>query len=419
MRRLTLLTLVALAALPTAAHAAARYVPGEVLVHDANGTRAVPTPGDHSVRWTAGRLRARPGVDWAVPNYVAHAAQEFVPNDPGRDGSGWQSMQWNFLPGIGVNALGAWQNLIRAGRPGGKGVVVAVLDSGVAYENRGRFRRSPDFTANQFVPGYDFVANDTHADDELGHGTFVAGTIAEKTNNGKALTGLAYGAKIMPVRVLDRLGEGDAETIGKGIRFAAKHGAQVINLSLVFDESQTASDIPPIITALRYARRKRVVVVGASGNDSGDVVAYPARAGDVISVGATTQTGCLASYSNTGSGLDLVAPGGGDDAVLPDDPQCQTGLNTGLPIYQLTYPHDGQIRRFGYPNDFEGTSFAAPHVAATAALVIASGVLGARPSPSSVLERLRATSHDLGPTGSDSDFGAGLLDAAAATAPVT
>ena len=93
MRRLTLLTLVALAALPTAAHAAARYVPGEVLVHDAKGTRAVPTPGDHSVRWTAGRLRARPGVDWAVPNYVAHAAQEFVPNDPGRDGSGWQSMQ--------------------------------------------------------------------------------------------------------------------------------------------------------------------------------------------------------------------------------------------------------------------------------------------------------------------------------------
>ena len=419
MRRLTLLTLVALAALPTAAHAAARYVPGEVLVHDAKGTRAVPTPGNHSVRWTAGRLRARPGVDWAVPNYVAHAAQEFVPNDPGRDGSGWQSMQWNFLPGIGVNALGAWQNLIRAGRGGGKGVVVAVLDSGVAYENRGRFRRSPDFTANQFVPGYDFVANDTHPDDELGHGTFVAGTIAEKTNNGKALTGLAYGAKIMPVRVLDRLGEGDAETIGKGIRFAAKHGAQVINLSLVFDESQTASDIPPIITALRYARRKRVVVVGASGNDSGDVVAYPARAGDVISVGATTQTGCLASYSNTGSGLDLVAPGGGDDAHLPDDPLCQTGLNTGLPIYQLTYPHDGQIRRFGYPNDFEGTSFAAPHVAATAVLVIASGVLGAHPSPSSVLERLRATSHDLGPSGSDSDFGAGLLDAAAATAPVT
>jgi len=415
-RRVFLLTLLALAAFPVAARAA-DYVPGEVLVHDDQGTRVVATPGAHSVRWTAGRLRDRPGVDWAVPNYIAHAAQSFVPNDPGT-GDGWQAMQWNFLPGSGVDAPGAWSNLIRDGRPGGKGVVVAVLDSGVAYENRGHFRRSPDFSANQFVPGYDFVDNDAHPDDELGHGTFVAGTIAEKTNNGRALTGLAYGAKIMPVRVLDKLGEGDADTIGKGIRFAVKHGAQVINLSLVFDESQTASDIPPIISALRYAHRKRVVVVGASGNDSDNVVAYPARAGDVISVGATTQEGCLASYSNTGSGLDLVAPGGGDNAMLSDTPHCTTGLATEPPIFQLTYPHDGQVRRFGYPRDFEGTSFAAPHVAATAALVIASGVLGAHPSPSQVLAHLRATSRDLGVPGPDSDFGSGLLDAAAATAPI-
>ena len=416
MRRVCLLTLVILAASPGAVHAA-RYVPGEVLVHDQRGTRVVATPGAHSVLWTAGRLRARAGVDWAVPNYIAHAAQDFVPNDPGRDGSGWQTMQWNFLPGNGVNAPGAWGNLIRAGRPGGGGVVVAVLDSGVAYENRGRYRRSPDFTARQFVRGYDFVANDAHPDDELGHGTFVAGTIAEKTNNGRALTGLAYGAKILPVRVLDTLGEGDANTIGKGIRFAVKRGAKVINLSLVFDESQDASDIPPIISALRYAHRKRVVVVGASGNDSGDVVAYPARAGDVISVGATTQAGCLAAYSNTGSGLDLVAPGGGDNAVLSDDSSCDPTLAAGLPIFQLTYPHDGQVRRFGYPDDFEGTSFAAPHVAAAAALVIASRVLGRNPSPARVLARLRATSRDVGAPGADSSFGAGLLDAAAATAP--
>ena len=415
-RRVFLLTLLALAALAGAADAAP-YVPGEVLVHDANGTRVVTTPGDHSVLWTAGRLRAHAGVDWAVPNYIAHAAQEFVPNDPGRDGRGWQGTQWNFLPGTGVNAIGAWNNLIAAGRPGGRGVVVAVIDSGVAYENRGRFRRSPDFTASQFVPGYDFVDNDTRPDDVLGHGTFVAGTIAEKTNNGRALTGLAYGAKIMPVRVLDRNGEGDSDTIGKGIRFAVKHGAKVINLSLVFSESQTAADIPPIISALRYAHRKRVVVVGASGNDSGDTVAYPARAGDVISVGATTQSGCLASYSNTGSGLDLAAPGGGDNAALSDDPQCQAQIGTGLPIFQLTYPRDGQIRRFGYPGDFEGTSFAAPHVAAAAALVIASRVIGPNPSPARVLDRLRATSHDLGPPGFDSSFGAGLLDAAAATTP--
>jgi serine protease len=417
-RRVLLLSLLFIAACPAAA-SAAHYRPGEVVVHDDSGTRVVPTPGDHSVLWTAGRLRERQGVDWAVPNFLAHAAQSsFVPNDPG-NGGGWQAMQWNFLPGTGVNAPGAWENLIKDGKPGGKGVVVAVLDSGVAYENRGRFRRSPDFSASQFVPGYDFVDNDPHPDDELGHGTFVAGTIAERTNNGRALTGLAYGAKIMPVRVLDRVGEGDATTIGRGIRWAARHGAQIINLSLVFDESQRAQDLPPIITALRYAHRKGVIVVGASGNDSGSTVAYPARAGDVISVGATTQSGCLAAYSNTGSGLDLVAPGGGDDAIVPGDPACQGGFNSGPPIFQLTFPHDGQVRRFGFPNDYEGTSFAAPHVAATAALIIASGVIGPHPSPTQVLDRLRATSHDLGTPGTDTSFGSGLIDAAAATAPPT
>jgi serine protease len=414
-RRVLLLSLLIVAACPAAARAA-QYTPGEVVVHDAHGMRVVPTPGDHSVRWTAGRLRERAGVDWAVPNYIAHAAQDFVPNDPG-DGGGWQAMQWNFLPGAGVNAPGAWANLIRAGRPGGLGVVVAVLDSGVAYENRGRYRRSPDFSASQFAPGYDFVDNDTHPNDELGHWTFVAGTIAERTNNGVALTGLAYGAKIMPVRVLDRLGEGDATTIGRGMRWAARNGAQIINLSLVFDESQRAQDLPPIIAAVRYAHRKGVIVVGASGNDSGSTVAYPARAGDVISVGATTQSGCLAAYSNTGNGLDIVAPGGGDNGIVAGDANCQGGFTTGPPIFQLTYPHDGQVRRFGFPGDYEGTSFAAPHVAATAALVIASGVLGPHPSPSQVLDHLRATSRDLGTPGLDTSFGAGLLDAAAATAP--
>src|SRR4051794_35739900 len=280
-RRVFLLSLLLIAACPTVA-SAAQYRQGEIVVHDDRGTRVVRTPGDHSVLWTAGRMRDRQGVGWAVPNYLAHAAQGFIPNDPGM-GGGWQAMQWNFLPDTGVNAPGAWENLIRDGKPGGKGAVVAVLDSGVADEKRGRYRRPPDFTASQFVQGYDFVDNDKHPDDELGHGTFVTGTIAERTNNGVALTGLAYGARIMPVRVLDRVGEGDATTIGRGIRWAARKGAQVINLSLVFDESQGAHDLPPIITALRYAHSKGVVVVGASGNDSGSSVAYPARAGDVIS----------------------------------------------------------------------------------------------------------------------------------------
>ena len=192
----------------------------------------------------------------------------------------------------------------------------------------------------------------------------------------------------------------------------------MINLSLVFDESQprraSRRSSPPCATRAASG----VVVVGASGNDSRRHrrLSRPRRRRDLGRRHDQDRLpGLVLEHRQPGS--ISSPPAAATTPILPDDPKCQTGLNTGLPIYQLTYPHDGQIRRFGYPDDFEGTSFAAPHVAATAALVIASGVLGAHPSPSSVLERLRATSHDLGPAGSDSDFGAGLLDAAAATAP--
>ena len=171
--------------------------------------------------------------------------------------------------------------------------------------------------------GYDFVGHDPYPNDRNGHGTFVAGTIAEETNNQYGLAGIAYGAKIMPVRVLDTEGEGEASTIAQGVRFAVRHGAQVINLSLEFSPGVTASDIPELIDALRYAHRHRVLVVAAAGNEGHAAIAYPARAPDVISVGATTVHGCLAAYSNDGSGLTLVAPGGGPDADLPGRPQLQ------------------------------------------------------------------------------------------------
>ena len=167
---------------------------------------------------------------------------------------GWVSKQWNFLPWEGpatpllpispggIDAIGAWENLEAAGRPGAEGVTVAVLDTGIAYRaKRHRFRRSPDFTADQFVEGYDFVDNDKLPLDENGHGTHVAGTIAEKTNNGIGLTGLAYRAKLMPVRVLDAYGRGRADEIAKGIRFAVAHGADVINMSFNFG---CGSDVP-------------------------------------------------------------------------------------------------------------------------------------------------------------------------------
>ncbi len=370
---------------------------------------------------TLSTLRRTPGVAYAAPNVVAHAAAlaPFIPDDSGSitghgAAGGWQNVQWNFLAPDGVNAPDAWANLIAAGHPGGKGVIIAVLDTGIAYENRGRLRRSPDFAASQFVSGYDFVDHSRFPDDRNGHGTHVAGTIAEETNNRVGLTGLAYGAKLMPVRVLDSAGDGTAAVIAQGVRYAAQHGANVINLSLEFSLFTRASDIPELISAIRYAHRRGALVVAASGNEADATIAYPARAPDVVAVGATTADGCVADYSNSGPGLALVAPGGGDDAPI-DDPHCNPST-FGRPIEQVTFP-GATPGRFGIPNDYVGTSMAVAHVSAVAALVIASGVIGHHPSPEAVLARIEATARHLGAAGSNTIYGAGLIDAATATTP--
>jgi serine protease len=222
--------------------------------------------------------------------------------------------------------------------------------------------------------------------------------------------------KLMPVRVLNRAGQGDTVPIAKGIRWAADHGAQVINLSFEFPSGITRQQIPNILDALRHARHKGVLVVGAAGNAAAQAVAYPARSADVLSVGATTQHGCLANYSNIGQDLDLVAPGGGQDADLDGDPNCDAEGPVGADIYQETFTGTSP-RRFGLPSGYIGTSMAAPHVTATAALVIASGLLGPSPTPGQVERRLEATAKDLGAPGFDSRYGAGLVDAGRATDP--
>ena len=373
------------------------------------------------------RLRGRPGVAYAYPDYVAHAAGAFFPDDPGRAHRrrGWEQMQWNMLAGSGVDAPRAWANLLADKRAGGKGVTVAVLDTGVAYRDWGKFRISPDFRGGRFVAPYDFIAHNRDPLDRNGHGTFVAGAVAERTNNGVGLTGLAYGASIMPVRVLNQSGEGAESTIARGIRYAVDHGARVVNLSLEFVLSRvhSSSQIPLIVQAVNYARRHRVVVVGAAGNDDASKIAFPARVSGVVSVGATTKDGCQASYSNRGPDLDLVAPGGGDDAVIASDSACHP--NRVLPpIYQLTlsappfHGDPGKFGRFGYPGYYIGTSMAAPEVSAAAALVIASRVLGPRPTSAHVLRRLERTATPLpaGVSGADEAYGHGLINAGAATA---
>ncbi|HWE11552.1 MAG TPA: S8 family serine peptidase [Solirubrobacteraceae bacterium] len=426
----------------TARAQAAAYVPHEVIVGYRAGatistqelrmvarhsvaapaprSRLLQLPRGESVSAAIARLRRQPGVAYALPDYVAHATGEFYPNDAGRANQpqGWEKLQWNLMPSTGINAPEAWANLLADHRAGGKGVVVAVLDTGVAYRRWKQFYPSPDFGRAHFVAPYDFISNNRFPLDRNGHGTFVAGVIAESTNNGVGLTGVAYGVSIMPLRILDASGEGDEATIARGIRYAVDHGAQVINLSLEFLPAQvnSGSEIPQIVSAINYAHRRGVTVVGAAGNDQTNQIAYPARAGGVISVGATTKDRCLAGYSNGGTGLDLVAPGGGDDAIMTSNPDCHPELN--LPsIYQMTLTSPPHWDRFGYPGYYMGTSMSAPEVAATAALVIASGAIGHNPTPDQILTRLEETATPLGGSKPNPTFGYGLLNAGAATAP--
>jgi serine protease len=190
--------------------APARAVAASAEREGSGRTAVLSVPAGQSLATTLRRERRRSDVEWAVPDYVAHAAGTVVPDDQGSGHTpgAWQELQWNFAGPFGIGAPEAWFNVAAAGAAGGHGVVVAVLDTGVAYANHGRYRISPDFGRYQFVRGYDFVGRDPYPNDRNGHGTFVAGTIAEATNNGTGLTGLAFGARIMPVRVLDTAGEG-------------------------------------------------------------------------------------------------------------------------------------------------------------------------------------------------------------------
>ncbi|MHC5083576.1 MAG: S8 family peptidase [Planctomycetota bacterium] len=339
--------------------------------------------GFHRVRIPAGKLpehvaekfRQNPNVEYAEVNAYAYAM--FTPNDP------LYSLQWHFNhPTGGINIEPAWD--ITFGDPN---VIIAVVDTGVAYENDKNFQQAPDLASTNFVPGYDFVRNDTHPNDDDGHGTHVAGTIAQSTHNAYGPAGGAFNCSIMPVKVLDRRGEAPYSDIADGIYFAANNGAHVINLSLGGTVNSTT-----LRDAVKYAYQQGVTVVCAAGNEyqDGNPASYPAAYDDYcIAVGATRIDRGRAPYSNTGSYLDLVAPGGDMDVDQNND--------------------GGKVTAFDWYL-FEGTSMAAPHVSAVAGLLASVGVT----DPDAIRQALEGSAIDLSAPGWDAEYGWGLIDAHAA-----
>jgi serine protease len=283
------------------------------------------------------------------------------PNDP------MYEQQWHLRE---MGAPVGWEE-----SPRGKGVIVAVIDTGVTVVE--------DLEGTHVLTGASMVPGEPGAADGNGHGTHVAGTIAQTTNNGIGVAGVAPEATILPVKVLSKYGSGMSTWIAAGIDYAVDEGADVINLSLGGSYSAI------IHNAVKKAEKKGVIVVAAAGNGGREGVSYPGALVESIGVSAVGPGGGLAPYSSWGKGVDIAAPGG-------DKTKAGGG------VFQNTIDGKGG-EVYG---EFQGTSMATPHVAGAAAILLSTGM-----APEAVKRTLLSTADG---DAWDAKLGHGRLDLAAA-----
>ena len=429
-----------------------RYIPGEVVVKFREGTttatqgrvlsvlRERPLP--ERLRWIADRtavlrmtsdnnspavaatLAAQPEVEYAHPNWLLRPKQS-VPND-----AQYSARQWNLAQ---LDMPRAWA--INTGA----NITVAVIDTGMTSVNttyafktwngsaividQMEWGINPDFASDRIAAGRDFVFWSGPVLDSDGHGTHVAATIAQSTNNTLGYAGVAYSAKVMPLKAclsfwdvqITRSEQGingyaplDAggcptSAVVAAIRYAADNGAKVINLSLGgFNASQSFLD------ALNYAVGKGVFVAMSAGNDfeDGNPTTYPAAYGPQVAgamtVGAVGRSSRKAYYSTTGTFVEIAAPGGDSRDGGSNGVVWQWGIQ-----YSDYNPAIIIFPRFDRFTDtgLQGTSMASPHVAALGALLMSQGIT----SPAAVEALITRTASDLGTAGKDNEFGAGLI----------
>ncbi len=368
----------------------------ERCVGDAGGARAsrsafgprysVEPMAGLDARGLVDRLNAMSEVEFAEIDAPVRA--HFTPNDERF------ALQWHLKM---LAAERIWD--IQKGDPS---VAVAVLDTGVAYEDFGPYRKAPDFGGTVFLPGFNVFTGDAHANDDNFHGTHVASIIAESTNNGVGVAGIAYQTAIMPVKVLDRNGDGFNAQVAEGIDYVVNfrqggvNPVRVINLSLGGTTRTQALE-----AAINRAVAAGITVVASSGNDNIGTVDYPAAFDNVIAVGSVDGRKVKAPYSNFGTAIDLVAPGG--DLRRDDN-------GDGRPDGVLQQTFDPATAALGRYDNFAyyfvvGTSQAAPQVSAAAALLARQGIK----DPRAIQASLERTAEDLGDPGRDDRYGFGLI----------